>query len=94
MCVLTYDPQQIVTVVELNIGTTQLEILRQTHAHHESRHRQMKEEHGNVLEEFEGVVRELDSLSNELHMVSDHAVQLDANFTKYGYSAHLRMFHL
>jgi hypothetical protein len=35
------------------------------------------------------VVRELDKLSTELHMVSEHAVQLDANFEKYGYSAHL-----
>jgi hypothetical protein len=53
----------------------------------------MKEEHGDVLDEFESVVRDLDALSNELHMVSDHAVQLDANFSKYGYSAHLRMFY-
>lgn len=29
-------------------------------------------------------------LSSELHMVSSHAVQLDANFSKYGYSAHIR----
>lgn len=71
---------------------TQIEILRYMHAHHESRHHRMKEEHGEVLDEIEGIVRELDALSNELHMVSDHAVQLDANFSKYGYSAHLRMF--
>lgn len=36
------------------------------------------------------MIRELDALSNELHMISEHAVQLDANFSKYGYSAHLR----
>jgi hypothetical protein len=54
----------------------------------------MKEHHGEVLDEFERVVRELDTLSNELHMVSDHAVQLDANFSKYGYSAHLSMYIL
>jgi hypothetical protein len=42
------------------------------------------------VDEFERVIRELDALSNELHMISEHAVQLDANFSKYGYSAHLR----
>jgi low temperature requirement protein LtrA len=36
------------------------------------------------------VLRQLDALSSELHMISEHAVQLDANFSKYGYSAHLR----
>jgi low temperature requirement protein LtrA len=68
----------------------QLEALRQTHAHHEDRHRQLKEEHGELAQEFERVIRELDALSTELHMISEHAVQLDANFSKYGYSAHLR----
>jgi hypothetical protein len=28
----------------------------------------------------------LDTLGAELHMLTDHAVQLDANFSKYGYS--------
>jgi low temperature requirement protein LtrA len=32
----------------------------------------------------------MDALSNELHMISEHAVQLDASFSKYGYSARLR----
>lgn len=26
------------------------------------------------------------------HMLTDHAVSLDANFSKYGYSAHLRTY--
>ncbi|ORY18017.1 bacterial low temperature requirement A protein-domain-containing protein [Clohesyomyces aquaticus] len=67
-----------------------IEALRHTHAHHEDRHRQLKEEHGDLANEFERVIRELDALSEELHMISAHAVQLDANFSKYGYSAHLR----
>lgn len=50
----------------------------------------MKEEHGELAHEFERVIREIDALSTELHMMSEHAVQLDANFSKYGYSAHLR----
>ncbi|XP_014561966.1 hypothetical protein COCVIDRAFT_85608 [Bipolaris victoriae FI3] len=67
-----------------------IEALRHTHAHHEDRHKQLQEEHGEVAQEFERVIRELDALSTELHMISEHAVQLDANFSKYGYSAHLR----
>jgi hypothetical protein len=50
----------------------------------------LQEEHGELAHEFERVIRELDALSTELHMISEHAVQLDANFSKYGYSAHLR----
>ncbi|KAF2203314.1 hypothetical protein GQ43DRAFT_479183 [Delitschia confertaspora ATCC 74209] len=67
-----------------------LEALRHTHAHHEEKQKQLKEQHGDLADEFERVIRELDTLSAELHMISEHAVQLDANFSKYGYSAHLR----
>jgi hypothetical protein len=67
-----------------------LEALRHTHAHHEDKHRQLKEQHGELAQEFEHVIREIDALATELHMISEHAVQLDANFSKYGYSAHLR----
>ncbi|KAF2836897.1 hypothetical protein M501DRAFT_978591 [Patellaria atrata CBS 101060] len=67
-----------------------IEALRETHNHHENAKAALVEKHGDAVDEFERVIRDLDSLSNELHMVSDHAVQLDANFSKYGYSAHLR----
>ncbi|KAF2491628.1 hypothetical protein BU16DRAFT_574646 [Lophium mytilinum] len=67
-----------------------IEALRDSHQWTEGRQRRMREEHGNVLDEFERVIRELDTLSEELHAVSQHAVQLDASFSKYGYSAHLR----
>jgi hypothetical protein len=68
----------------------QLEALRHTHAHHSNNHKRLHEEHGALAQEFERVIRDLDALSTELHMISQHAVQLDANFSKYGYSAHLR----
>ncbi|KAF3032376.1 hypothetical protein E8E12_001949 [Didymella heteroderae] len=67
-----------------------VEALRHTHSHYEERHRQIKEEHPDLAAEFERILRQLDTLSSELHMISEHAVQLDANFSKYGYSAHLR----
>ncbi|KAF2397929.1 hypothetical protein EJ06DRAFT_532914 [Trichodelitschia bisporula] len=64
--------------------------LRESHNHHEQAREQLRVRHGSDFDHFEQVVRELDKLSTELHMVSEHAVQLDANFEKYGYSAHLR----
>jgi conjugal transfer/entry exclusion protein len=50
----------------------------------------LRQKHGNEFDEFERIVTELDHLSAELHRVSEHAVNLDANFSKYGYSAALR----
>lgn len=64
--------------------------LRETHSHHEKARENLRIKHGKEFDEFERIVKELDRLSTELHMVSEHAVQLDANFEKYGYSAHLR----
>jgi low temperature requirement protein LtrA len=80
----------VIVCLEILTVPLQIEALRHTHAHHEDRHKQLKEEHGELAQEFERVIRELDALSTELHMISEHAVQLDANFSKYGYSAHLR----
>jgi hypothetical protein len=62
------------------------------HSHHEGRREKLKEKHGTAYDEFENVKAELDALGSELHMLTDHAVSLDANFSKYGYSAHLRTY--
>ncbi|KAL5415990.1 hypothetical protein PMIN03_002393 [Paraphaeosphaeria minitans] len=67
-----------------------IDALRHAYQHHTDRHQRLKEDHPEIAEEYERVIRELDTLSRELHMVSSHAVQLDASFSKYGYSAHLR----
>ncbi|KAI9661925.1 MAG: hypothetical protein M1821_009165 [Bathelium mastoideum] len=67
-----------------------IDALRDAHSHHEDRRNTLRQTHGDLFEEMEGVIHDMDSLSNELHMISEHAVQLDANFSKYGYSAHLR----
>jgi hypothetical protein len=69
-----------------------VDVLRQVHTHHESRRDALREKHGKVFDEFENVRNELDVLSNELHNITDHAVALDANFDKYGFSAHLRTY--
>lgn len=38
---------------------------------------------------FENLKSDLDAFVSELHMLTDHSIALDANFSKYGYSAHL-----
>jgi phosphoglycolate phosphatase-like HAD superfamily hydrolase len=69
-----------------------LEALREAHGHHERRRDTLKETHGAAYDEFEHVRAELDALGSELHILTDHSVSLDANFSKYGYSAHLRTY--
>lgn len=64
--------------------------IRELQEFHQKRRDSLREEHGDVYEQFENVKRELDLLSNELHMITDHGVSLDANFSKFGYSANLR----
>lgn len=69
-----------------------LEALQKAHSHHEGRREELRQRHGTVFDEFEHVRSQLDVLGSELHMLTDHAVALDANFSKYGYSAHLRTY--
>lgn len=67
-----------------------LEAVREIHAHHEQRRLHLRHTHGNVYEEFEHVKMELDTLADELHHLTDHGVLMDANFSKFGYDAHIR----
>ena len=69
-----------------------LDALRRAHSHHEERREALRARLGDDYDEFENVRAELDVLGSELHMLTDHAVALDANFSKYGYSAHLRTY--
>ena len=69
-----------------------LNALRQAHTHHESQREELRRKHGSAYDEFDHVRTELEALGAELHMLTDHAVSLDANFSKYGYSAHLRTY--
>ena len=67
----------------------QLDAVRELHAHHEQRRTHLRNAHGNIYDEFENVKTELDTLANELHQLTDHGVSLDANFSKFGYDAHI-----
>jgi hypothetical protein len=76
----------------INGSPEHLEALRTTLSHHESKREALRRKFGDDFDEFESVRAELDHLGSELHMLTDHAVSLDANFSKYGYSAHLRTY--
>lgn len=67
-----------------------VEALREVHGHHERVRDELRQKYGDAYDDFEKVRLELDVISAELHAITDHGVALDANFSKYGYSAHLR----
>ena len=64
--------------------------IQELHDHHTQSENKLREEHGEVYERFQHVRGELDSLSKELASLTHRGVALDANFSKFGYSAHLR----
>ena len=76
----------------INGSPEHLSALREAHSHHEGRRNNLRETHGPVYDEFEAVRADLDALGSELHLLTDQAISLNANFSKYGYSAHLRTY--
>ncbi|CAD6582287.1 MAG: hypothetical protein ASARMPREDX12_000893 [Alectoria sarmentosa] len=67
-----------------------LDALRELHTYHEGRKEHLRSKHGQLYDEFELVKSELDTLADELLHLSDHGVALNANFSKFGYDAHIR----
>ena len=67
-----------------------LSAVQEIHAHHEQRRSHLQNQYAHIYDEFEHVRGELDVLSDELHQLTDHGVSLDANFSKFGYDAHIR----
>lgn len=65
-------------------------MVRELHSHQEARQDFLREKNPDIYKEFDQVKKELDALSHEFHLLTDHGVELDANFSKFGYSAHLR----
>lgn len=72
------------------IDTRQFETVREIHAHHEQRRHALRSRHADIYDEIETVKSDLDMLAEELELLSDHGISLDANFSKYGYDAHIR----
>jgi hypothetical protein len=66
-----------------------VDALRQAHEHHNTRQQDLREKHGQIFEDIDAVRTELDALSRELLSMTGQSVDLDANFSKYGYAAHL-----
>ncbi|OAG40414.1 hypothetical protein AYO21_05314 [Fonsecaea monophora] len=67
-----------------------LAVVRELHAHHSAQRDTLRERHGDIFYEFEKVRDDLDHLSNELNQLTHHGVALDANFSKFGYTARIR----
>ena len=67
-----------------------LDAVRQIHAYHEQRRSELRSQHTEIYDQFEHVKDELDVIAAELHQLTDHGVALEANFSKFGYNAHIR----
>ena len=67
-----------------------LNAVREIHAYHEQRQKHLRTKHGSLYDEIENVKTELETLADELYHLTDHGIFLDANFSKYGYDAHIR----
>lgn len=67
-----------------------IDAVRELAAHHEAERERLRQQHGDIYDQFEKVKDDLDHLNEELHHITEHGVSLDANFSKFGYSAHLR----
>jgi chromosome segregation ATPase len=76
----------------VNGSPEHLDALKRAHSHHEQRQQTLRDRHGQAYEEFESVRMELDALGSELNALTEENVSLNANFSKYGYSAHLRTY--
>ena len=70
---------------------TKLDTIKEIHAHHESKRKNLRQEHTDLYAQFEMVHAELAALSFELASLTTKGVALDANFSRYGYSARIRM---
>jgi hypothetical protein len=67
-----------------------LAVIRELHAHHSTRRDTLRDTHGEIFSEFEKVRDDLDHLSHELSQLTHHGVAMDANFSKFGYTARIR----
>ena len=76
--------------IHLHGSPEHLNAVQLIHKFHEQRRQTLRDEHTTIYEEFEHVKAELDTLSEELHMLTDHGVELDENFSKYGFDAKIR----
>ena len=64
--------------------------IRELHAHHETQQEILQNKYGSAYKEIKQALEDLDIVAEELQNLSDHGVSLEANFSKFGYDAHIR----
>ena len=87
---LSQDPSNDQFDVHIQGSPEHLDAIQQLRAHHEGRRDTLRRQHGPLYDQFEDVRRELDALAADLQATSSRPVALDANFDRFGYSAHIR----
>lgn len=78
--------------VVINGSPEHLQALRRAHEAQDYRRTELKRTYGEAYDEIGRVQAELNALESEMNMIAEHAVPLDFNFSKYGYSAYLRAY--
>jgi hypothetical protein len=71
----------------------QVESLREAHEHHRRRADELREKHPDITAVFDSILNELDVVSKELHKITSKPVELQANFSRFGYSGNIRTHH-
>ncbi|KAF3901593.1 hypothetical protein ABW21_db0204023 [Orbilia brochopaga] len=64
--------------------------LKESKEHHEGLTNALRERHPEIVGEMERLQGQMEEISHDLHSITKHDVHLEANFSKFGYSANLR----
>ncbi|KAG9037938.1 hypothetical protein FRB95_003331 [Tulasnella sp. JGI-2019a] len=67
-----------------------VESLRKAAQHHARKTELLRARHPETFAELDNVQRDFDHLSKELSKLTDRPVELEANFSRFGYAAHIR----
>lgn len=70
-----------------------MDILRKSHSHHEQTRETLRQQHTEIYDQFHTIYSELDWFAADLESLTNQGVKLDASFSRYGYSAHLRSYN-
>jgi hypothetical protein len=83
---------EIQTEVVLHGSAEHESYLRESLRHHEEKRAALRERHGPAFDEWEAIHAQLDIVNVQLEKLTDQTAQLNANFSKFGYDAHLRTY--
>ncbi|KAG8884560.1 hypothetical protein FRB97_003856 [Tulasnella sp. 331] len=74
----------------LHGSTGHIESLQESVQHHTRKREDLRTQHPEIFAELDNVQREIDHLSKELGKHTSRPVELEANFSRFGYAAHIR----